>query len=118
GLHQQVAEAIQALHGDRLEASYEQLAFHYERGGADAPTQERALDYLIRAATRAHRTAAHREEAARLAQAVAIAERLGRRRQAADLRARRGMALSRNGRWAEAKAELQTTLSELPPDRV
>ena len=117
GLHQQAAEAIERLYGESLDDYSEQLAFHYERSGVDESNQGRALGYLIRAAERAHRTAAHREEAARLAQAIAVAERLGRREQVAELRAQRGTALSRNGRWSEARAELETALAELPSNR-
>jgi tetratricopeptide (TPR) repeat protein len=117
GLHRQVAEAIETLYAERLDGHYPQLALHYERSGAEASFQERALGYLIRAAAQAHSAAAHREEAALLAQAMAIAERLGRPEPVAELRARRGTALSRIGRWAEARAELETALAALPPDR-
>jgi tetratricopeptide (TPR) repeat protein len=116
GLHRQVAEAIEVRHAGRLDGYYKQLAFHYERGGADAENQERALGYLVRGAEQAHRTAAHREEAALLAQAIAIAERLGRQEQLGALHARRGTALSRNCRWAEARAELEAALTALPSD--
>src|SRR5439155_13610510 len=107
GLHLQVARAIERLHSERLDVHCEPLAFHYERSGAEEEVQERALDYLIRAAERAHRTAAHREEAALLTRAIGIAERLGERDRITDLRARRGGALARIGVWAEARADLE-----------
>jgi tetratricopeptide (TPR) repeat protein len=50
-LHQQVGEAIEALHAESLEAEYEHLAYHYERTGNAA----KAIDYLLKAGEKSRR---------------------------------------------------------------
>src|SRR5207247_2465459 len=50
-LHQQVGEAIEALYPGGLEEHVEQLAYHYERSGAD----EKAVEYLLKAGEKARR---------------------------------------------------------------
>lgn len=50
--HQQVAEAIETLYPDALEEFYEQLAYHYERSGAD----EKAIEYLLKAGEKNERS--------------------------------------------------------------
>jgi adenylate cyclase len=50
-LHQQVAEAIEALYAPGLDEFYEQLAYHYERSNAD----EQAVAYLLKAGEKARR---------------------------------------------------------------
>ena len=72
----------------------------------------------MRAANRSHRTAAHREEAALLAQAMTIAEKRGQQELAADLQARRGKAFARLTLWADAKRELEAALTGLALDQV
>jgi class 3 adenylate cyclase/tetratricopeptide (TPR) repeat protein len=47
--HRQVAAAVEALYADGLDEFYEQLAYHYEHGGAT----DQALTYLTRAAEKA-----------------------------------------------------------------
>jgi class 3 adenylate cyclase/tetratricopeptide (TPR) repeat protein len=47
--HLQVAEAMEALYAESLEEQYEQLAYHYERSGAD----EKAVEYLLKAGEKA-----------------------------------------------------------------
>src|SRR5207248_9405873 len=49
--HQQVAEAIESLYQEGLDEYYEQLAYHYERSGAD----EKAVEYLLKAGEKARR---------------------------------------------------------------
>jgi class 3 adenylate cyclase/tetratricopeptide (TPR) repeat protein len=49
--HRQVAAAIEALYVDGLDEFYEQLAYHYERGGST----DQALAYLTLAADKAHK---------------------------------------------------------------
>jgi tetratricopeptide (TPR) repeat protein len=117
--HRRVAEAIEHLYQEGLEAHYEELAYHYERSGPERQTQERALDALIQAADRARRAAAHHEEAALLARAIVIAERLGQPEEVARMRAQRGRALAAIGgaRWSEARREMEAALKELPPER-
>jgi adenylate cyclase len=50
-LHQQAAEAIEALYPEELNAYYEQLAYYYERSPAD----EKAVEYLLKAGGKARR---------------------------------------------------------------
>ena len=51
GLHQRVAEAMEALYRDGLPEQYEQLAYHYERSAAE----EKAVEYLLKAGEKARR---------------------------------------------------------------
>jgi DNA-binding SARP family transcriptional activator len=117
--HLRVAEAIEHLYREGLEAHYEELAYHYERSGPERQTQERALDALIRAADRARRAAARHEEAALLARAIVIAEQLGQPEAVAEMRAQRGRALAAIGGalWPEARREMEAALEQLPPER-
>jgi tetratricopeptide (TPR) repeat protein len=108
-LHGQVADWIEETWGQRAEERLDLLAHH----AIQAEQHERALDYLTRAAERARRAAAHREEAALLAQAIGIAEGMGRRARQAELRARRGKALSDVGMWLEARPDLEAALEAL-----
>ncbi|MBW7885469.1 MAG: AAA family ATPase, partial [Caldilineaceae bacterium] len=62
-LHQQVAEAVEALHAGNLEPYIEQLAYHYDRSN-DA---QKAIEYLIRAGDKA-RQACFSDEAVNLYQ--------------------------------------------------
>ena len=74
------------------------------RTTACRPTgRSRAIDYLGRAAARAGRAAAHREETALLAQAIQLAERLGQGEVVAELHARRGKAFWSVGQWRDAE---------------
>jgi class 3 adenylate cyclase len=116
-LHQKVAVMIETLHGDALETYLEELAHHYERSGEDEKTQERALDYLTRAAGRARRAAAHREEAALLTRAMSLAERLGQHALVAELHGQRGAAFACAGMFTEARQELETALLGMAPER-
>ena len=111
-LHGRVADWIEDTQGERVEELLDLLAHH----AVQADQQERAIDYLTRAAERARRAAAHREEAALLAQATAIAERLGASELAADLRARRGKAFADIALWADARGNLEAALQGLAPD--
>ena len=111
-LHGQVAEWMEERWGPRAEERLDLLAHH----AIQAEQHDRALDFLIRAARRARRAAAHREEAALLAQAIGIAESAGRRDRLAELRARRGKALSDVGMWSEARPDLEAALEALGPD--
>jgi tetratricopeptide (TPR) repeat protein len=113
-LHGRAADWIEQAAEARVEEVLDLLAHH----ALQAEQDERALDYLVRAANRSHRAAAHREEAALLAQAMAIAEKRGQRELAADLQARRGKAFARLTMWADAKRELEAALTGLAPDQV
>jgi class 3 adenylate cyclase/DNA-binding SARP family transcriptional activator len=109
-LHGQVADWIERATGERADELLDLLAHHAVR----AEQHVRALGYLTRAAERARRAVAHREEAALLAQAITIAERSTGGELIPELRARRGRAFASVGLWADARRELETALAELP----
>jgi len=69
--HQQVAEAMEALYQEGLEEYFEQLAYHYERSGAD----EKAIEYLLKAGEKAGRAYLNGEAIGYFQRAL---ERLGR----------------------------------------
>ena len=71
-LHQQVAEALEALHGDSSGRHAAVLGHHYR----EAEVWDRALSYLARAGADAHARGAVREAAIMMAQAVEALERL------------------------------------------
>jgi DNA-binding SARP family transcriptional activator/tetratricopeptide (TPR) repeat protein len=108
-LHAAVGAALEALHGDHPAEASDRLAYH----ALQADQQERALGYLLQAADRARTTAAHRDEATLLTQALSIAEAYRRHELLADLRARRGKAFARLGMWATARPDLETALAEV-----
>lgn len=109
-IHKKIGKAIEGLYPDRLDEFYEMLAYH----ATAADQKERALRYLIRASERAHRAAAHREEATHLIRACKIAEESGNKDLLSDLRARCGRAYSAIGLWEKAKAALEEALRLLP----
>ena len=71
-LHRQVAETLEARHGDSAEAQAAVLGHHYR----EAEVWDRALLYLARAGAQAASRGAPREAAVLLAQAVEAQERL------------------------------------------
>ncbi|HEU5103567.1 MAG TPA: BTAD domain-containing putative transcriptional regulator, partial [Roseiflexaceae bacterium] len=109
-LHGQVADWLERITGERADESLDLLAHH----AVQAEQHVRALGYLTHAAKRARRAAAHREEAALLAQAITIAERSQDRELLPELRARRGRAFASVALWADARRELESALAELP----
>jgi len=109
-LHRAAAEWLNRVAGDRLGEFSDQLAHHAVASGQP----QRALEYLMTAADRSRSAASHRREAALLDEARAIAESLGHPSLVAELRARRGTALSRVALWAEARAEMEAALTTLP----
>jgi class 3 adenylate cyclase/transcriptional regulator with XRE-family HTH domain/tetratricopeptide (TPR) repeat protein len=111
-LHNGAADWLEAAAGEQAENYFDQLAHHAVQAGQ----QERAIGYLMRAAERAGHAAAHRQAAALLGQAIAIAEGLGQRALLADLHAQRGKAFVNVGMWAEARPELEAALVELPQE--
>ncbi|MBI3325820.1 MAG: hypothetical protein HYZ81_03845 [Nitrospinae bacterium] len=68
GLHERIAQAIEALFGDRLEDHYSELAHHYSRSG----NTERAVAYLQRAGQQALQRSAHGEAIAQLTTALEL----------------------------------------------
>ncbi len=113
-LHGRAAEWIETAASEQVEQYLDVLAHH----ATQAEQPDRALDYLSRAAERAHRAAAHREEAALLARAIALAERAGQPDVLLDLHHRRGTAFARVGMWTDSRTELEAVLRDLPPARV
>jgi tetratricopeptide (TPR) repeat protein len=112
-LHGRAADWMERAADSRVEEVLDLLAHH----ALQAEQDERALDYLERAARRSHRSAAHREEASLLAQAMTLAERRGEPALVADLQARRGKAFARLTMWADARRELEAALAGLAPDQ-
>jgi class 3 adenylate cyclase/tetratricopeptide (TPR) repeat protein len=113
-LHAVAADWIEKAAGARAEEYLDQLVYH----ATQADQGKRTLDYLVRAAERARRTAAHRTEAEILGEAILAAERLGDVTEAAHLRAARGSALSHAAAWGEAGPELEAALAGLPTECV
>jgi tetratricopeptide (TPR) repeat protein len=113
-LHGRAADWLERAAGEQIESYFDQLAHHAVQAGQP----ERAVGYLMRAAERASRAAAHRQGAALLGQAIAIAESLGQRALLADLHARRGKAFVNVSMWADARPELEAALAELPPENI
>ena len=112
-LHARIVEWLEETAGERVEEILDLLAHH----AVSAELHEPALDYLVRAAERAGRAAAHREEAALLEQAITIAERINRPDLIPEFRARRGRALTRVTLWADARRDLEAALVGLPVER-
>jgi class 3 adenylate cyclase/transcriptional regulator with XRE-family HTH domain/tetratricopeptide (TPR) repeat protein len=113
-LHGRAADWLEGAAGEQVENYFDQLAHHAVAAGQ----LERATNYLVRAAERASRAAAHRQAAALLAQAIAITESLGQQEVLADLHARRGKAFVNVGMWADARPELEAALSELQQEHM
>jgi class 3 adenylate cyclase/tetratricopeptide (TPR) repeat protein len=113
-IHKKIGKAIEELYPDRLDEFYEMLAYHATAAGQ----KERALRYLIRASERAHRAAAHREEATHLIRACKIAEESGNKDLLPNLHARCGRAYTAIGLWEKAKVALEEALRLLPPDAI
>jgi class 3 adenylate cyclase/tetratricopeptide (TPR) repeat protein len=106
-LHGALVDWLAAVAGDRSGVHVGLLAHH----ALAAERFDAALGYLGEAADQARRAAAHRAEAERLAEALGLAQRLGRDDLTAGLHARRGRAWARIGVWADARIELETALA-------
>lgn len=113
-LHRRTAAEIEHLwgSGQRGRLPVEQLAYHAVQGG----DQEQAIAYLAQAASNAGAATAHREEAALLTQAIALAEDMDSKLRA-ELRARRGRALFSSGQWTSAREDMEAALAGLPVDQ-
>jgi predicted ATPase len=68
GFHRQVARALEDLYQDNLDAYWEQLAHHYEKGGS----VETAIGYLLKAAEKAKRSCANEEAIAHLSRGLEL----------------------------------------------
>ncbi len=108
-LHSRAADWIEQTAGSQLELHFDQLAHH----AIKANEEERAVNYLSRAAERAGRTAAYRHEAALLATAITLAERRQQPGLVGQLHARCGRAFLNIALWAEATQELEAALENL-----
>lgn len=109
--HGAVARFLERKVGGRLGGVAPLLAHHWREAGSP----DRSLRYLVEAAERAARAAAHREAVVLLTDAVSLAEQLGRD-ELGELRARLGIALARIGRWREARPQLEAAeLAQLEP---
>ena len=116
-LHAAAASWLTAAAGERVSDFADQLAHHAVAAGQP----ELALEHLMTAADRSRRAAAHRREAALLAEAAQLAVSLERPALVAELHAQRGRALSRIALWGEARTELEAALEGLPdstPDQL
>ena len=113
-IHEKIGKAIEKIYAERLEEFYEMLAYHATAAGQ----KESALDYLILASEKAHRAAAHREEATLLKRAITIAEESGEKDVLADLCARCGRAYAAIGLWKNARPELEEALRRLPSNAI
>ena len=85
--HHQVAQGIERLYQDQLEACYEELAHHYERGG-DA---EKAVEYLLKVGEKARGSYANETAIAHFQRALEVIEQNGIERKEWKLEALRGL---------------------------
>ena len=106
-LHARAVKWLEDVSAERLDELLSVLAYHALQSEQHAV----ALDYLGRAAERARLAAAHREEAALLAQAFEVAERADRAELVPALRVRRGRAFASVGMWPDARRELEAALA-------
>lgn len=111
-LHGQVADWLEKKVSGRVEEYLDILSHH----ALEANQKERALDYLSRAAERARRAAAHREEAALLERAILLADEKGDAHVSASVRLRCGKAYAAVGLWAKARPALEEALAKIPQD--
>ncbi|MGH8973952.1 MAG: ATP-binding protein, partial [Acidimicrobiia bacterium] len=77
GLHRRVAEAIETVHGGRLDDHLPALAHHWARAAAPAAETERAVDYAVRAGDRAQAQLAHDEAVSYYRQALDLLDQGG-----------------------------------------
>ncbi|HEY2508987.1 MAG TPA: AAA family ATPase [Streptosporangiaceae bacterium] len=107
-LHRCIAQGIELLHADDIDAVSAQLAGQYARGGRP----ERAVAYYRRAADLAAAMFAHAEAIRLHRQALAIISGLapGRDRDRQELEVRSALAAPLNARYGYASPDLQHTL--------
>ena len=70
--HQQVAAAMEMLYQDALDEYYEQLAYHYDKGG----DVQKAIEYLFKAGEKAKRSYANEEAIAHLTRGLELLKTL------------------------------------------
>src|SRR5688500_1595296 len=76
-LHRKVAEAIEAIHGERLDDHLPALAYHWARAAAPAAETSRAVEYARRAGDRALTQFANDEAAGYFREALELLEVAG-----------------------------------------
>jgi len=108
-LHGRAADWLESVAGEQLDNYFDQLAHHAIQAGQ----QERGINFLVRAAERAGRAAAHRQAAALLGQAISLAENLGQSSLLADVHIKRGKAFIGVGMWEDVRLELEAALESL-----
>jgi class 3 adenylate cyclase/tetratricopeptide (TPR) repeat protein len=112
-LHEYVADWMECAAGEHLDSYSDQLTYHALRAGQE----QRALNYLEKAAERAFRAALYQQAAAFLEQAIGIATRLGSGRNLVALRSLRGRALEMTLKWPEARSEFEAALAGTGEER-
>jgi class 3 adenylate cyclase/tetratricopeptide (TPR) repeat protein len=108
-LHRVVGEAIGELYHNRLEEHFEILAHHYER----AELHEKALEYLVKSASKSVAAFSPRQAVAFCDRALAAMEKIGKpspaRRIAVHLN--RGLALQQMNEWDASIGSLSLMLA-------
>ena len=120
-LHRKVAEALETLHADALDAVSGQIAAHY----ANAHLPQRAITYYQRAGEAAYRVYAHAEAIAAFQRAKTLLEALpsGNRQPpwqqevSTALYERMGDIFALTGQYDEARDAYQQTLTHVPAGR-
>ena len=103
-LHLRIGEAIEQIHGDRLDPWLEELARHFGASGPQAA--DRAVAYAVRAAEQASARLAYEEAARLLDDAVAVRRRDEHADQAELARLENALAAAQadGGQWEAARA--------------
>jgi tetratricopeptide (TPR) repeat protein len=118
-LHEEIGQAIEKIHVDKLEDFYQTLAHHYEK----ADQHERALHYLTEAANRARALYANEDAIGLYRKALEQVGRLREGREAGsdewlqreiDLHEGLGDVLELTGRHEEARRIYQEALDRIP----
>jgi tetratricopeptide (TPR) repeat protein len=112
-LHRAAGEALERRSERERERRMAELAYHF----AQTDQCEKAVQYSLHAAERAHDAGARREEATLLAQALDAATTLGDHDLVTDLHERRGKALIAAGLAVEGVQELEAALGSLAGDQ-
>lgn len=106
-LHQQVAEAIEALHKDHLEEQVEILAHHYSR----SYQLDKALKYLVQAGKKAMRDYANEQARQHFVTALGLLSKIGYTTELAyDIQTGLGDILVVNGEYPAARSHYSTAL--------